>query len=83
MDEEVINETWYYPVNCSECFNELCISEKDYELYKGWISVDTFEMVLIALNIIVFLAGIIGNLLVRKNSYRVSQQVWYRLQAMF
>ena len=31
---------------------------------RSWVSVDTFEMVLIALNIIVFLAGIIGNSLV-------------------
>ena len=32
--------------------------------HRSWVTVDTFEMVLIALNIIVFLAGIIGNSLV-------------------
>ena len=62
MDIEEFNET--YSVNCSGCLNDLCINEEDYEHYKRWISVDTFEMVLIALNIIVFLAGIMGNLLV-------------------
>lgn len=67
MDEENTNETWI-PVNCSGCLNELCINADEYDLYKTWISVDTFEMVLIALNIIVFLAGIVGNLLVRKRS---------------
>lgn len=51
-------------VNCSGCLNELCIPESDYIVYRSWVSVDTFEMVLIALNIIVFLAGIIGNSLV-------------------
>ena len=64
MNEEVINET-LLPLNCSGCLNEWCMLEEDYEVYKRWISVDTFEMVLIALNIIVFLAGIVGNLLVR------------------
>jgi len=63
------NETFsdhesYDPENCSSCLNELCIPEADYIVYRSWVSVDTFEMVLIALNIIVFLAGIIGNSLV-------------------
>ena len=52
------------PENCSSCLNELCIPEADYNVYRSWVSVDTFEMVLIAINIIVFLAGIIGNSLV-------------------
>jgi len=50
--------------NCSSCLNELCIPETDYNIYRSWVSVDTFEMVLITLNIFVFLAGIIGNALV-------------------
>ena len=50
--------------NCTGCLNELCMSNEDYEAYRSFVSVDTFEMVLISLNIIVFLAGIMGNLLV-------------------
>ncbi len=49
---------------CSNCTNALCIPDNEFELYLSYVSVDTFESVAIALNIIVFLAGIIGNLLV-------------------
>ena len=65
MEEEeisLINET--FEVNCTGRLNELCMSTEDYEAYRSFVSVDTFEMVLISLNIIVFLAGIMGNLLV-------------------
>ena len=74
MDEELLNETWSTIANCSGCLNELCIAEEDYEAYKRWISVDTFEMVLIALNIIVFLAGIMGNLLVSEKILMIVQK---------
>ena len=70
-DQLFLNETWL-PLNCSGCKNELCIEEEDYEAYKSWISIDNFEMVLIALNIIVFLAGIMGNLLVRYISLKMN-----------
>jgi hypothetical protein len=52
-------------VNCSSCLNELCLSEDDYAIYKSWVTVDTYEMVLITLIMIVFLTGVIGNSLVR------------------
>jgi hypothetical protein len=67
MEETVnTNESLLADSNCSHCLNELCIVTWEYELYKTYVSVDTFEMVLISLNIIVFMAGIIGNLLVRQ-----------------
>ncbi len=50
--------------NCSACLNELCLSPDDYELYKSWVGVDTYEMVFICINIVVFLTGIFGNSLV-------------------
>lgn len=59
--------------DCSHCLNELCIPEDEYLMYRSWVSVDTFEMVLIALNIVVFLAGILGNLLVRSFNYLSSK----------
>ena len=61
-----LEQDQFYPPNgnCSDCLNELCIPEEDYKLYKTWVSVDSFETVLITLHIIVFLSGIIGNLLV-------------------
>ena len=65
--EQPSNESLLYgnnTGNCSHCLNELCISEDEYEAYRSWVSVDTFEMVLISINILVFLAGIMGNLLV-------------------
>ncbi len=55
-------------MDCSECLNELCLSEEDYAMYKSWVGVDTYEMVLICINVIVFLTGIVGNSLVR-NTY--------------
>ena len=55
-------------LNCSKCQNPLCLAEEDYALYTKWVSVDTYEMILISLNIIVFLTGIIGNSLVRSTS---------------
>ncbi len=51
-------------MNCSTCKNELCLSDDDYELYRSWVGVDTYEMVLICINVVVFLTGIIGNSLV-------------------
>jgi len=60
-DEEEIN--WMI-ADCSNCTNELCWPDPDYQWYRNWVSVDTFEMVIISMNIMVFLAGIIGNLLV-------------------
>ena len=50
--------------NCSDCLNEFCFSEQDYKIYLEWISVSPFETVLVLLNIIQFLAGVLGNLLV-------------------
>ena len=67
-------------LNCSLCLNELCLSEDDYSLYKSWVSVDTYEMVLISINIIVFLTGIIGNSLVGKRAFVVllrGKESWY------
>lgn len=32
--------------------------------FRSWVSVDTYEMVLISLIVVVFLAGIVGNSLV-------------------
>ena len=49
---------------CKNCSNEFCISPHEYEDYWSFVSVDAFETVLIILNIIVFLTGIMGNLLV-------------------
>ena len=53
-------------MDCSACLNELCLSEEDYAMYKSWVGVDTYEMVLICINAIVFLTGIVGNSLVRE-----------------
>ena len=50
--------------NCSECENEFCFTAQDYNLYLEWISVSPFEIVLVLLNIVQFLAGVLGNLLV-------------------
>ena len=50
--------------DCSLCHNEFCISPEEYNEYKKYVSVDAFEMVLVIINIIVFLTGILGNLLV-------------------
>ena len=63
-DEEEIN--WMI-ADCSNCTNELCWPDPDYQWYRNWVSVDTFEMVIISMNIMVFLAGIIGNLLVSQD----------------
>lgn len=54
-----------HSLNCSMCLNELCLSAEDYAIYKSWVGVDTYEMVLISINLIVFLTGVIGNSLVR------------------
>ncbi len=51
-------------IDCSLCLNELCLNADDYELYRSWVSVDTYEMVFISLITVVFLTGIIGNTLV-------------------
>lgn len=53
-----------HSLNCSMCLNELCLSAEDYAIYKSWVGVDTYEMVLISINLIVFLTGVIGNSLV-------------------
>ena len=59
-------------LNCSVCRNELCLSESDYSLYKSWVSVDTYELILITLNIVVFCTGLLGNSLVSNElPYRV------------
>ena len=55
------NETFF---NCSSCKNEFCLPPEDYELYRSAVAVDDFEMVFVILNVIVFLTGIMGNLLV-------------------
>ena len=55
------NETFF---NCSSCTNEFCLPPEDYELYRSAVAVDDFEMVFVILNVIVFLTGIMGNLLV-------------------
>ena len=55
--------------NCSSCHNEFCLSPEDYEEYWKFVSVDDFEMVFVILNAIVFLTGIIGNLLVSMNGH--------------
>lgn len=56
-------------LNCSLCQNPLCLAEEDYALYTKWVSIDTYEMILISINIIVFLMGIIGNSLVRSKHW--------------
>ena len=51
--------------NCKEnCTNEVCLGPEDYEYYLSFVKVDDFEMVFVILNVIVFLTGIMGNLLV-------------------
>lgn len=69
---ETLNDTWanqsYAEANCTGCMNELCLDDGDYQLYRSWVSVDSFEMVLIAMNIVVFLTGVIGNSLVRNKN---------------
>ena len=71
----IMNETALYGntqenvtdvLNCSVCQNELCFEPEDYQLYEDWITVNTFETVLIILNIIQFITGILGNLLVSR-----------------
>jgi len=51
-------------ISCDDCKNIMCFNESDYAEYESWVSVDEFEMFAISLNIIVFVAGIMGNLLV-------------------
>ena len=53
-------------ISCDDCKNIMCFNESDYAEYESWVSVDEFEMFAISLNIIVFVAGIMGNLLVSK-----------------
>ena len=60
--EEVLHN-----ISCDDCKNIMCFNESDYAEYESWVSVDEFEMFAISLNIIVFVAGIMGNLLVSKN----------------
>ena len=72
-DEEEIN--WMI-ADCSNCTNELCWPDPDYQWYRNWVSVDTFEMVIISMNIMVFLAGIIGNLLVSQDYINSIYTVW-------
>ena len=64
----VTNTTNFTNINytefCKNCSNEFCIPPHEYEDYWSFVSVDAFETVLIILNIIVFLTGIMGNLLV-------------------
>ena len=57
--EEVLHN-----ISCDDCKNIMCFNESDYAEYESWVSVDEFEMFAISLNIIVFVAGIMGNLLV-------------------
>jgi len=74
MEAEANSSSGLYPageVNCSLCLNELCLDEADYALYKSWVSVDTYELVLISINVIVFLTGLVGNSLVRDRVARV------------
>ena len=61
MFMNMTNGTFY---NCSSCENEFCLEPEDYELYRSAVAVDDFEMVFVILNVIVFLTGIMGNLLV-------------------
>ena len=61
MFMNMTNETSF---NCSSCKNEFCLEPEDYEYYLSFVKVDDFEMVFVILNVIVFLTGIMGNLLV-------------------
>ena len=61
MFMNMTNETSF---NCSSCENEFCLAPEDYEYYLSFVKVDDFEMVFVILNVIVFLTGIMGNLLV-------------------
>ena len=61
MFMNMTNETTF---NCSSCENEFCLAPEDYEYYLSFVKVDDFEMVFVILNVIVFLTGIMGNLLV-------------------
>ena len=58
-------------ISCDDCKNIMCFNESDYAEYESWVSVDEFEMFAISLNIIVFVAGIMGNLLVSMASYGI------------
>lgn len=66
-DSDLVNHS----INCSHCINELCLTESDYALYKSWVGVDTYEMVIITLILIVFLTGVIGNSLVRTHTHKL------------
>ena len=59
-------------ISCDDCKNIMCFNESDYAEYESWVSVDEFEMFAISLNIIVFVAGIMGNLLVSMASYGIN-----------
>lgn len=50
--------------NCSSCLNDLCIEPREYQVYEQAVSVDTYEMILIGVHILIFLCGILGNVLV-------------------
>ena len=64
ITETTENMTEKYLNDCSGCLNDLCIDENGYKEYLSYVTVDSYEWALISLNILVFLAGIMGNLLV-------------------
>ena len=69
--------------NCSYCENDLCFIAEEYGLYLDYISVDSFETVLIILHIIQFITGILGNLLVSNVLFSSFCGMWFIPQKNF
>ena len=64
--------------NCKEnCTNEVCLGPEDYEYYLSFVKVDDFEMVFVILNVIVFLTGIMGNLLVSMTGISIFDVLYF------
>lgn len=69
---EIYPNTTPESVNASVvCTNEYCVSDEDYILMiEAYIFPSTYEWVLIALHITVFIVGLVGNALVCISVYR-------------